>query len=124
MPAPTKALTHGNMMWTKLRCIGYDGVSELTPDQIESLADVEHNRWNIEQLLMHFRPLTIDEQMDILSRKKDKDDLKGEMAHLNICSNERLLELKSVDVVARAYDVGLTTLIPEIYAELETDLND
>lgn len=115
---------NGNMMWTKLRCIGYDGVSELTPDQIESLADVEHNRWNIEQLLMHFRPLTIDEQMDILSRKKDKDDLKGEMAHLNICSNERLLELKSVDVVARAYDVGLTTLIPEIYAELETDLND
>ena len=115
---------NGNMMWTKLRCIGYDGVSELTPDQIESLADVEHNRWNIEQLLMHFRPLTRDEQMDVLSKKKDKDDLKGEMAHLNICSNERLLELKTVDVAARAYDIGLTTLIPEIYAQLETDLND
>ena len=115
---------NGNMMWTKLRCIVYDGVSELTPDQIESLADVEHNRWNIEQLLMHFRPLTRDEQMDVMSKKKDKDDLKGEMAHLNICSNERLLELKTVDVAARAYDIGLTTLIPEIYAQLETDLND
>ena len=34
---------------------------------------------------------------------------------MNICSNGRLLELKNVDVAARAYDEGLTTLLPEIY---------
>ena len=109
---------NGNMLWTKLRCIGFDSAKGLSKEQVEVLADVEHNRWNMEQLLMHFRPLTKDEQDAVIAKVKDKDDLKGEMAHLNICSNKRLLELKNVDVAARAYDIGLTELLPEIYSQI------
>ena len=111
---------NGNMLWTKLRCIGFDPVKGLSKEQVEVLSDVEHNRWNMEQLLMHFRPLTKEEQDAVIARKKDKDDLKGEMAHLNICSNKRLLELKNVDVAARAYDIGLTELLPEIYSQINS----
>ena len=111
---------NGNMTWTKLRSIEYQG-SILFPEQISLLSDVEHNRWNIEQLLMNFRPLTLDEQRDVIEKKKDKEVLKGEMAHLNICSNKRLTELRNVDVAARAYDEGLTTLLPDIYAQLKNN---
>ena len=62
--------------------------------------------------------MTKDEQDAVIAKVKDKDDLKGEMAHLNICSNKRLLELKNVDVAARAYDIGLTELLPEIYSQI------
>jgi hypothetical protein len=110
---------NGNTMWTKLRSVGYKG-TVLYPDQISLLSDVEHNRWNIEQLLMHFRPLTKEEQDDVINKidGKDKETMKGKMAHLNICSNKRLEELKDVDVAARAYDEGLTTFLHEIYSNM------
>ena len=69
---------------------------------------------------MHFRPLTKEEQDDVINKKQDKETLKSRMAHLNICSNKRLEELKDVDVVARAYDEGLTTLLHEIYSDMNT----
>ena len=62
--------------------------------------------------------VAIEEQEDVINKKKDKEVLKGEMAHLNICSNKRLLELNFVDVAARAYDEGLTALLPDIYSQL------
>lgn len=108
---------NGNMMWTKLRSVQYKGDILLT-EQISILSDVEHNRWNIEQLLMNFRPLTEKEQSEVIAKKEDKEILKGKMAHLNICSNKRLAELKEVDVAPRAYDEGLTAMIPEIYSQL------
>lgn len=109
---------NGNSMWTKLRSIAYQG-GKLQDEEIRMLADVEHNRWNIEQLLMNFRPLTQEEQKDVIEGKKNKEILKSEMKHLNICSNSRIAELKEVDVAARAYDEGLTSLLPEIYSQLK-----
>lgn len=111
----------GNTLWTKLRCIGsVDGT--IGQNYIEVLANVEHNRWNIEQLLMNFRPLTKEEQEAVINKDEDKEELKGKMAHLNICSNKRLLELENIDVVARAYDVGLTELLPDIYEKINKKL--
>ena len=118
---------NGNMVWTKLRSIDYKG-GTLSQAEIDMLSDVEHNRWNIEQLLLNFRPLTQKEQQEVMdaalgiTEKIDrKEDLKGEMAHLNICSNKRLAKLRHIDVAARAYDEGLTTLLPDIYARLQNN---
>lgn len=118
---------NGNMVWTKLRSIDYKG-GALSQAEIDMLSDVEHNRWNIEQLLLNFRPLTKKEQQEVMdaalgiTEKIDrKEDLKGRMAHLNICSNKRLAELRHIDVAARAYDEGLTTLLPDIYARLQNN---
>lgn len=118
---------NGNMVWTKLRSINYKG-GALSQAEIDMLSDVEHNRWNIEQLLLNFRPLTQKEQQEVIDAvlgipgKIDrKEELKGEMAHLNICSNKRLAKLRHIDVAARAYDEGLTTLLPDIYARLQNN---
>ena len=115
---------NGNSIWTKLRSISYTG-GKLSQEEKEILSDVEHNRWNMEQLLLNFRPLTEIEQAKVKNevlrtdKKKDrKEDLKGEMAHLNICSNQCLKALGYVDVAARAYDEGLTDLLPDIYNQL------
>lgn len=49
------------MLWTKLRCIEYDGSPFDSNDEIVSiLADVEHNRWNVEELSKLLHKLYLD----------------------------------------------------------------
>ena len=55
---------------TKLRSIGIalpmkDRMRELTPHEIAILAEVEHNRWNVEELLMGYRTVTPEEEKEI-----------------------------------------------------------
>lgn len=104
---------NGNMLWTKLRCVDFYSSNFVSTKKIlELLADLEHNRWNMEQLLMNFRPLTNEEQKKVGSEKKHKNVLKSQMAHLDICSNQRLLE---IDADVRKYDVHLTECLFAIY---------
>ena len=78
--------------WCKLRCIGWDGERDLTEDEVNILAKVEHARWNMEQLLMGYRPISIEKQKelaeikDATTKKNLKNELKSNMVHLNICS--------------------------------------
>ena len=60
-------------MWTKLRSIGYKGeCHELeTDDIIETLAKVEHVRWNMEQLLLGYAPLRYGDHVQ-LKKKREK----------------------------------------------------
>jgi type I site-specific restriction endonuclease len=65
----------------------------LTPDssQLDILAQVEHNRWNIEKLLMGYRPLTAEERET--KNKKELKDLKDQyFAHPDICAYNSLPE--------------------------------
>ena len=114
---------NANMMWTKLRCVGYsDG--ELTEEQVELLAKVEHNRWNVEQLLLRYHPLKefernefaqlIAKEEEFLEKKNDMKRLK--MAHLDICSND---SLKMIDGNMPELDKQLIRILPQIYKELE-----
>ena len=67
----------------------------------------------MEQLLMRFRPLTLEEQKELLNGNLDKEALKGErMAHSNICSWERL---KEIDPDAILYDKAMIEALPEVY---------
>lgn len=102
---------NADTVWSKLRSVNYNG--EPINDSGHILAKTEHYRWNTEQLLMGFRPLTQKEQQGVLSGCLDKNALKrNEMAHLDICSWDRLLEIDH-DVIL--YDIGLTEILPEIY---------
>ena len=111
---------NANTMWTKLRSFEYTG-EESIEDNNELIARTEHNRWNMEQLLMRFRPLTEDEQKSVISqpdgqrKAMEKERLKGEMAHLDICSWERLQE---IDPSVTEYDKGLTDILPHIHKVL------
>lgn len=115
---------NANTLWGKLRSINaktYEEASEMigaeNSDVIDNLARTEHNRWVIEQLLMRFRALTKEEQEGVVAKTMDKEALKGDkMAHLNICSFDKLRE---VDDVACEYDEGFIKIIPTILNRLE-----
>lgn len=85
------SIYNSNMLWTKLRSAGkIEGA--LNKQQIWDLAIVEHNRWNMEQLLMTYRPLTREEQFAVYNSQNSdvKEVFKSRMAHYNICSWEVL----------------------------------
>ena len=101
-------------MWTKLRSIDFKPASFINDDKsITLLAKVEHNRWNTEELLMNFRPLTFEEQeKEIALKNKNKNILKGQMAHTDICSNKKLDE---IDYDSRKYDIELTKCLHKLF---------
>ena len=102
---------NANSIWTKLRSIGSDGTS-ISEADVHDLAITEHNRWVVEQLLMRYRCLTPDEQEKAMRSLEYKEELKGcKMAHLDICSYERLRE---VDPDIFYLDEGFIRILPEI----------
>ena len=108
------SIYNGNTMWTKLRSIDFNPITFLDDKHcIALLANVEHNRWNMEELLMNFRPLTFEEQeKEIALKNKNKNILKGQMAHTDICSNKRLDE---IDYDSRKYDIELTKCLYKLF---------
>ncbi len=100
-----------NTLWTKLRCVDRSD-NKIESEDIDILAKVEHNRWNIEQLLMSYRHLSFEEQKDASENPVKKEKQKGDMAHLNICSNEKL---KEIDKEAIEYDKDIASELLKIY---------
>lgn len=93
---------------TKLRCSPIQ-----TDEDIEIISQVEHNRWNVEKLLMGFRPTTAEEHEEINPneiRDKDKKEWyqKEKFAHDDIRPFEDLNE-KTKDI-----DRKFTREIPKI----------
>ena len=86
-----------NSLWTKLRCVEIEK-EEIKAEDKEILVKVEHNRWNIEKLIMSFRHLEKEEQDKARKDSEKKQRYKREMAHLDICSNKRLIEIDEVAI--------------------------
>ena len=115
---------NGNTLWTKLRSIGKQSLPiTLTQDEVDLLAKVEHNRWNIEQLLMNFRYISYDEFAQFPDKltnpdkfKTHKNELKSKMVHLDICSNEKL---NSIDPGVDKHDKELTVCLPDIIDKIQ-----
>lgn len=88
-------------------------------DRFRQLAEVEHNRWNIEKLLMGYRALT-EKEMELFDGNLSKEEfagLKGELkdkasrAHLDILP---FSELIVKDSGAEDYDYLLSLMLPDI----------
>lgn len=97
-----------NSLWTKLRSAGGDWERL----RGESMARTEHNRWNVEKLLMGFRPVTREEQLYCMVSKANKNELKRHRIHLDICSCERL---ETVDPAAAGTDEVLISALSNIF---------
>lgn len=88
-------------------------------NRLDRLAELEHNRWNMEKLLMGYRPLTEVEKSVLLDkevgteRSGEKDRLKGDTikAHADICP---FCELKNIDPGIEDYDYLLMLMMPDI----------
>lgn len=105
-----------NTLWTKLRCLQWKEDKPLSTTDKYYLSNVEHARWNMEQLLMGYRPLTEAEQKDVIADLTQKNPKKLELGHFNICSFERL---KEIDRSSIRFDWGFSKLLPEIYGDLK-----
>ncbi len=108
------SIYNANAIRTKLRSIGWDKKTQLdkcNKDIIIAMAITEHNRWNVEQLLMHYSPLRKNELEDFVNGKIKKDDLKQQMRHVDICSFNRL---RYVDPGVDIYDISLSRSLPYI----------
>lgn len=114
-------------MWSKFRSIAMadnttydptnDSLDSYWVSALDFLGKVEHNRWVVEQLLMRCRPLLPEEQdivkmTTIFAPSKLKDSLKGDYAHLDICSNDRLPE---IDYNITELDKALLKVLPTAY---------
>lgn len=102
-------------------------VKSVIQSHASTVAKCEHNRWNIEQLLMGFTPMKSadDEQFRQLVDEnnkekinKKKSELKESSAkvHPNICDFEHL---NMVDPGAKAYDYALNVAIPDILIRVD-----
>ncbi|MEG1649776.1 MAG: hypothetical protein RR277_07795, partial [Rikenellaceae bacterium] len=95
----------------KLRSIGITDPHNinLNEQQIAMLAQVEHNRWNVEKLLLGFRKPT-DEEMKIIQSSKDQKNKYKNMyfVHPDICPYEQLSE------GSKNYDISITACLPLI----------
>lgn len=104
-----------NTLWSKLRCVEIEK-EEIKAEDKEILVKVEHNRWNIEKLIMSYRHLAKEEQDSAKEDEEVKNQLKREMAHLYICSNKRLRE---IDEGAIFYDERIVENLIRIKKDFE-----
>lgn len=106
----------------KLRSVGaqpddnINTISSHIGENLEALSYLEHARWNVEKLILGFRPLNEQEWGQYTSKSKDEKKvyakkLKAQKIHLNICS---ISELKRIDPGNFKYDCLLCLSIPHI----------
>ncbi|MBQ0060320.1 MAG: hypothetical protein KBT15_00920 [Bacteroidales bacterium] len=104
-----------NMRYVKLRFMGcdmqtssIDEIKEAIKANIEDVKVTEHNRWNVEKLLMGFRPLTKEE---CGASKQEKKVLRksSQLAHLDICSYEQLQQIDPGTII---YDASVNMALP------------
>lgn len=88
---------HVSAIGTRLRSVGLNfNVREIPPHNIDDMAQVEHNRWNIEELLLGYRPVTQIEEQEILQEERKGKEFK----------EKKISELKKnyIHYQIRAYD--------------------
>lgn len=83
---------------------------------INALAYCEHNRWNVERLIMGFSPLEDKDRFDLecvfgKERKNKIKFFKNEKRHIDLCSNRDLRRINPTDV---KYDYFLMLAMPHI----------
>ena len=76
---------------------------EMTEEEVEQLSEVEHNRWNIEQLIANFRPMRLGEE------RRKVSEMKKERVHPDLKDFSKLKE------DAKKYDRAKVRAIPYLY---------
>lgn len=105
---------------TKLRCIGIkwdinspNTISDLTESEIDLLAEIEHNRWNMEELLLGYRPVNEKEDKIIDADKSKKGYYKKRYIHYDIRPYYGLKEDEK-GIKVEVYDKVLVKALPLI----------
>ena len=104
---------------TKMRSIGleendWDKFYDITQKDIELLAQVEHNRWNVEELILGFRPCTDKEQEKISADvQTQKSVYKARKIHYDLRAYNDLRP-DGTGKPVQIYDLCLSACLPLI----------
>jgi len=121
-PIPTQKLWsniyHAFTLTTKMHSLGHTDdewktLFAISEREVDCLAEVEHNRWSVEELILGYRPTTDDEHRQILQDISLRGTLKSQMAHDDLRSYRELGNDETDQNVAR-YDVALIRTLPLI----------
>lgn len=108
------SISLGNYLKSK-----YPKVVDIVKGNLKSLAMCEHARWNVEKLLLGFRPLSEkehieDEQLFGRDRAAYRKSLKNQGIHIDLCSYRDLRRINPGDM---KYDSFLMVAMPRIMME-------
>ncbi len=110
---------------TKMRSVGimeseWDRFYDLSSEEIGLLAQVEHNRWCVEELMMGWRPCTNEERKMVEEDINRKQSLKRQKIHYDLCAfNE--LGLDETGKHVALYDLCLCASLPFIAKSAAND---
>lgn len=114
---------------SKMRSIGlseddWEHFYDISQQDIETLAQVEHNRWSVEELIQGFRPCTKEEQEYIEGDVKNrKGELKARMIHYDLRAYDDL-RADGTGKSVKVYDRCICSCLPLIakaYADEENE---
>lgn len=110
---------------TKMHSIGHSSDDwreyyALTLDEINMLTEVEHNRWNVEELILGYRPTTDEEQQQIENDISQKKVFRNKKIHYDLRAFDDLRS-DSTGKNVNVYDMALTQGIPLIIKSCITD---
>ncbi|MDL2322790.1 hypothetical protein LJC52_02275 [Bacteroidales bacterium OttesenSCG-928-A17] len=92
---------------------------DMNDNEVKLLAQVEHNRWNIEELLLGYRPTKEEERIEIGRSSVKKDSLKAQFIHNDICPFDKISDMDIEPGINRIknskeYDLCISKAIPMI----------
>ena len=111
---------NADMIDVKQRSFNLTPETEIDEETEDLLAKVEHNRWNVEELLLGYRPTNNEEKVEIGKNRKIKDEMKNIFVHNDICPYD---DISDVDIVEnddnkvinnKEYDICLSKALPMI----------
>lgn len=116
------ALTIG----VKMRSMGFkedewEKFYDISQEEIEVLAHVEHNRWCVEELLMGWRPCNEEEQHEVEADISKKEELKKRKVHYDLRSYNDLRPDATGETV-KNLDRCLSACIPLIAKESKVSI--
>lgn len=103
---------------TKMRSLGitideWKKLFAINDKDVETMAEVEHNRWSVEEMILGYRPTTPEEHNSILADIKKREQYKAEFKHDDL-RNYSELGIDDSGLSVTRYDVGLTRTLPLI----------
>ena len=86
---------------------------DLTDDEVDLLAEIEHSRWNVEELLLGYRPVTKEVDAEIDADKSKKSYWRDRFMHYDIRPFSKL-KTDSSGRTASEYDKVIVKSLPLI----------
>lgn len=114
----TSNICNAMTVGVKMRSMGFseedwDKFYDLSQEDIEILAEVEHNRWSVEELILGWRPCTDSEQREVEADIRMKEELKKRKIHYDLRAYSDLRP-DGTGKPVQIYDRCLSACIPLI----------